>query len=41
MAKVKRNGPCPCGSGHKAKRCSYGNEQLFDNELVPRNSVRT
>ena len=36
MAKVKRNGPCPCGSGHKAKRCCYGNEQLFDNELVPK-----
>jgi hypothetical protein len=24
MAKVKRNGPCPCGSGNKAKRCCYG-----------------
>jgi hypothetical protein len=36
MAKVRRNGPCPCGSGHKAKRCCYGNEQLFDNELVPK-----
>jgi hypothetical protein len=36
MAKVKRNGPCPCGSGNKAKRCCYGNEQLFDNELVPK-----
>ena len=21
MAKVQRNGPCPCGSGNKAKRC--------------------
>jgi hypothetical protein len=21
MAKVRRNGPCPCGSGSKAKRC--------------------
>jgi hypothetical protein len=31
----RRNGPCPCGSGNKAKRCCYGNEQLFDNELVP------
>jgi hypothetical protein len=36
MAKVKRNGPCPCGSGNKAKRCCYGNERLFDNELVPK-----
>ncbi|HEY3843617.1 MAG TPA: hypothetical protein VGL48_10240 [Acidimicrobiales bacterium] len=36
MAKVKRNGPCPCGSGSKAKRCCYGNEQFFDNELVPK-----
>lgn len=36
MAKVRRNGACPCGSGHKAKRCCYGNEQLFDNELVPK-----
>ena len=24
MAKIKRNGPCPCGSGSKAKRCCYG-----------------
>jgi len=23
MAKVRRNGPCPCGSGHKAKRCCH------------------
>jgi len=21
MAKVRRNGPCPCGSGNKAKHC--------------------
>lgn len=34
MAKVRRNGPCPCGSGHKAKRCCYGNESLFDNEII-------
>ena len=25
MAKIRRNGPCPCGSGSKAKRCCYGN----------------
>jgi hypothetical protein len=36
MAKVRRNAPCPCGSGNKAKRCCYGNEQLFENELVPK-----
>ena len=24
MAKIQRNGPCPCGSGYKAKRCCYG-----------------
>ena len=23
MAKVRRNGPCPCGSGNKAKRCCH------------------
>ena len=23
MAKIRRNGPCPCGSGSKAKRCCY------------------
>jgi SEC-C motif len=23
MAKVKRNEPCPCGSGNKAKRCCH------------------
>jgi len=21
MSKVKRNGPCPCGSGKKTKKC--------------------
>lgn len=26
MAKIRRNGPCPCGSGSKAKRCCYGPE---------------
>jgi hypothetical protein len=25
MAKIRRNEPCPCGSGSKAKRCCYGN----------------
>lgn len=23
MAKIRRNGPCPCGSGSKAKRCAH------------------
>ncbi len=27
MAKIRRNEPCPCGSGSKAKRCCYGNEE--------------
>jgi len=34
MAKVRRNARCPCGSGHKAKRCCYGNESHFDNEII-------
>jgi hypothetical protein len=24
MTKIRRNGPCPCGSGSKAKRCCHG-----------------
>ncbi len=27
MAKIRRNGPCPCGSGSKAKRCCHGNDE--------------
>jgi len=27
MAKVRRNGPCPCGSGSKAKRCCHGTHE--------------
>ena len=34
MAKIRRNAPCPCGSGHKAKRCCYGNESNFDNGVI-------
>ena len=30
----QRNGPCPCGSGAKAKRCCYGNESNFDNGVI-------
>ena len=34
MAKIKRNGPCPCGSGNKAKRCCYGvHEPVHDGRL--------
>jgi hypothetical protein len=35
MAKVKRNGPCPCGSGNKAKRCCYGNQDTNGFRLLP------
>jgi len=35
MAKVRRNGPCPCGSGNKAKRCCHGPVQAFDVRIMP------
>jgi hypothetical protein len=35
MAKVKRNGPCPCGSGNKAKRCCYGPVEYVDVRIMP------
>jgi len=35
MAKVKRNGPCPCGSGNKAKRCCYGPVEYLDVRIMP------
>ena len=35
MAKVKRNGPCPCGSGNKAKRCCYGPTVYVDVRIMP------
>jgi hypothetical protein len=35
MAKVKRNGPCPCGSANKAKRCCYGPVEHLDVRIMP------
>ena len=35
MAKVKRNEPCPCGSGNKAKRCCYGPTKFVDVRVMP------
>ena len=35
MAKVKRNGPCPCGSGNKAKRCCHGPVQPLAVRIMP------
>jgi hypothetical protein len=35
MAKIKRNGPCPCGSGNKAKRCCYSPVEHFDVRIMP------
>jgi hypothetical protein len=36
MAKVKRNGPCPCGSGDKAKRCCYGAREPAHDGMLPK-----
>ena len=36
MAKIKRNGPCPCGSGSKAKRCCYGTEETVHVGMLPK-----
>ena len=36
MAKVRRNGPCPCGSGSKAKRCCYGSHDPVHTGMLPR-----
>jgi hypothetical protein len=36
MAKIKRNGPCPCGSGNKAKRCCYGAGEPVHDGMLPR-----
>ena len=30
MTKIRRNGPCPCGSTSKAKRCCYGNDRTTE-----------
>jgi hypothetical protein len=35
MAKVRRNDPCPCGSGNKAKRCCHGPVQPLDVRIMP------
>ena len=35
MAKIKRNGPCPCGSGSKAKRCCYGTQEPLHDGMLP------
>jgi hypothetical protein len=35
MAKIRRNEPCPCGSGSKAKRCCYGPVQYLDVRIMP------
>jgi uncharacterized protein YecA (UPF0149 family) len=34
MAKVKRNEPCPCGSGIKAKRCQP-THRFIDIRVLP------
>jgi hypothetical protein len=35
MAKIRRNGPCPCGSGSKAKRCCYAIHEIAEIHLLP------
>ncbi len=35
MAKVRRNAPCPCGSGNKAKRCCHGPVQPLGVRIMP------
>lgn len=35
MAKVRRNEPCPCGSGQKAKRCCHGPVRYIDVRIMP------
>jgi hypothetical protein len=35
MAKIRRNEPCPCGGGSKAKRCCYGPVQYLDVRIMP------
>jgi len=36
MAKVRRNAPCPCGSGSKAKRCCYGTQEPVHDGRLPK-----
>jgi len=35
MAKIKRNEPCPCGSGSKAKRCCQAPHAYVDVRVLP------
>ena len=35
MAKIKRNEPCPCGSGSKAKRCCQAPHEYVDVRVLP------
>jgi hypothetical protein len=35
MAKIRRNAPCPCGSGSKAKRCCYGINETTQIHCLP------
>ncbi len=36
MAKIRRNEPCPCGSGSKAKRCCYGTQEPLHDGMLPK-----
>lgn len=38
MSKVKRNDPCPCGSGKKFKHCHFGEDFGEEGEVAPRPS---
>lgn len=35
MAEIRRNGPCPCGSGCKAKRCCFSIQETGVHHLPP------
>ena len=39
MSKVKRNDPCPCGSGKKFKHCHFGEDLGEGGELAPKASL--
>lgn len=36
MAKIRRNAPCPCGSGKKAKRCCQGIQASMHDGWLPK-----
>lgn len=38
LSKVKRNDPCPCGSGKKFKHCHFGEDLAEEGEAAPRPS---